>query len=216
MTFDLFSALIDSRTGGSATSARLADERGWAVGGEVLYDVWDARNKASRAGPDQLGALCRAQPARAGRRLRRARARRRRGRPAGFGGQLAAVARRRRRAPALADRHPVGVLSNVDDDVFAGTKVAGFVDGDAVLTSERLGAYKPSPQIYRRARERAGGHLVHIATSARDVRGALEAGIQVIRVRRPGHRLDPDGPTPAVEVDDLAAVVAALEEAPGP
>ena len=36
-------------------------------------------------------------------------------------------------------------------------------------------------------------------TSARDVRGALEAGIDVIRLRRPGHRLDPSGPAAAPE-----------------
>ena len=43
-----------------------------------------------------------------------------------------------------------------------------------------------------------------MATSARDVRGALEAGIDVVRLRRPGHRIDPDGPAPALEAGDLA------------
>ncbi len=114
--------------------------------------------------------------------------------------------------PALAARHRVGMLSNVDDDLLARTKIAGLLTDDTVLTSQRLGAYKPSPQIYRRARERAGGELVHVATSARDVRGALEAGIEVIRLRRPGHRLDPDGPKPQVEVDDIAGVAVALDE----
>ncbi|WP_219418570.1 hypothetical protein [Pseudonocardia nigra] len=104
------------------------------------------------------------------------------------------------------------MLSNVDDGLFARTKVAGLVADDAVLTSQRLGVYKPSPQVYRRARERAGGELVHVATSARGVRGALEAGIRVIRLRRPGRRLDPDGPTPPVEVDGIAGVAAALDE----
>jgi 2-haloacid dehalogenase len=111
----------------------------------------------------------------------------------------------------LARSHRVGVLSNVDDDLFARTRVAGLVADDGVLTSERLRAYKPDPLLYRRAQERAGGELVHVATSARDVRGALEAGVPVVRLRRPGHRLDPTGPTPRREADDLAGVAALLD-----
>src|SRR4051812_50160188 len=48
VTFDLFSALIDSRTGGSAALAALAAAHGWDVAGTELYDDWDARNKASQ------------------------------------------------------------------------------------------------------------------------------------------------------------------------
>ena len=95
------------------------------------------------------------------------------------------------------------MLSNVDDDVFARTRVAPLVADDDVLTSERLRAYKPHPDIYRRARERAGGALLHVATSARDVRGAMEAGIDVdppappgppAGPRRPGARARGGGP----------------------
>jgi 2-haloacid dehalogenase len=100
----------------------------------------------------------------------------------------------------------------VDDDVFARTKVATLVDDDDVLTSERLQAYKPGPEIYRRAVERAGGALVHVATSARDVRGALEAGIDVIHLRRPGHAVDPSGPRPRRQATDLAELSALLDD----
>ena len=48
VTLDLFSALIDSRAGGSAVLGGLAAERGWAVDGGRLYDEWDRRNKASQ------------------------------------------------------------------------------------------------------------------------------------------------------------------------
>jgi 2-haloacid dehalogenase len=43
VTLDLFSALIDSRTGGSAALARITDGPG-----ERLYDAWDAAYKASQ------------------------------------------------------------------------------------------------------------------------------------------------------------------------
>jgi 2-haloacid dehalogenase len=117
--------------------------------------------------------------------------------------------------PGLAARFRVGVLSNVDDAVFARTRVAPLVDDDAVLTSERLHAYKPSPELYRRARERAGGRLVHVATSARDVAGALSAGITTVRLRRPGHELDPAGPRPRHEVGGLAELGPVLDALTG-
>jgi 2-haloacid dehalogenase len=210
VTFDLFSALIDSRTGASRVLAGIAAEHGWRIDGERLYDEWDRRNKASQrdepewipfaehcsrslaATYDELGLT---------------------GRPAADAALLLGsvsgwplwpdVAEG---LPALARRHRVGILSNVDDDVFARTQVAALVRDDAVLTSERLRAYKPHPEIYRRALDRADGQLLHVATSARDVRGALEAGIDVVRLRRPGHRLDPDGPAPTHEAADLAGL----------
>jgi hypothetical protein len=57
-----------------------------------------------------------------------------------------------------------------------------------------------------RALGQVGGRLRHVATSARDVRGALEAGVDVVERRRPGHRLDPDGPAPQQVAADLAEV----------
>jgi 2-haloacid dehalogenase len=71
------------------------------------------------------------------------------------------------------------------------------------LTSEEVGAYKPHRAFYAAARDRFGRDLVHVAASARDVRGSLEASLRVVRVLRPDHRLDPDGPVPELEVDDL-------------
>ncbi len=209
VTLDLFSALVDSRTGGSAALARITG----GPGGR-LYDVWDAANKASQrdlatwvpfaehcrraltAAYADLG-IDRDPDADTGRLLD----------SVGDWPLWPDVAEG---LPALAARARVGVLSNVDDAVFARTRVAPLVADADVLTSERLHAYKPGPEIYLRARERAGGRLVHVATSARDVRGALAAGIDVIRLRRPGHRLDPEGATPLVEAADLRRVARLL------
>ena len=209
VTLDLFSALIDSRTGGSAALARITGSPG-----ERLYDVWDAANKASQRDESTWVPFAE--------HCRRALA----GAYAELGIDRDADADTTALLdsvgewplwpdvtgglPALAARGPVGVLSNVDDAVFARTRVAPLVDDAHVLTSERLRAYKPAPELYLRARERAGGRLVHVATSARDVRGALAAGIEVIRLRRPGHRLDPEGQTPQVQAADLFEVARLL------
>jgi 2-haloacid dehalogenase len=209
VTLDLFSALVDSRTGGSAALARITGGPG-----ERLYDVWDAANKASQRDLSTwvpFAEHCRRALAVAYADLGVARD------PDADTGRLLEsvgdwplwpdVAEG---LPALSVRCRVGVLSNVDDAVFARTRVAPLVDDADVLTSERLRAYKPAPEIYLRARERAGGRLLHVATSARDVRGALAAGIDVVRLRRPGHRLDPEGATPRVEAAGLPEVARLL------
>lgn len=213
MTFDLFSALVDSRAGAAVVLDRLAAERGWQRRGVDVYDAWDTRNKriqrdctgwvpyadlAHEALVETYAAL--GLPGDAGQDL---------------GQVLAAlpdwplwpdVAHG---LPALARHYRLGLLSNVDDELFRRTRAAAYVDHDLAMTSQRLRAYKPDPRIYRRALQ-ALGPMVHVATSARDVRGSLEAGIPVVRLRRPGHQLDPAGPEPAFQaahVDDLEALI---------
>jgi 2-haloacid dehalogenase len=210
VTFDLFSALIDSRMGGSAVLDGLGHARGWPVDGGTVYDIWDVRNKASQRDEAEwipFAEHCRRSLAATYAEL-------------GLAGDADADVVVLLRSvgdwplwpdvaddlPRLVARNRIGILSNVDDGVFARTKVAALVADDAVLTSERLRAYKPGPDIYRHARDRAGGQLVHVATSARDVRGALEAGIDVIHLRRPGHAVDPAGPVPGRTAADLAEV----------
>ena len=213
VTFDLFSALIDSRAGGSAAFASLAGRHAWPVSGEQLYDAWDPRNKvaqrdvggwapwretASQALAAAYDALSLTGDA--------------------VEGVEALVAS----LPdwplwpdvavglgVLAEHARIGLLSNVDDDLFTRTAASPLVDHEVALTSERLGASKPHPEIYQRALEQFGP-LTHVATSARDVRGALEAGIPVIHLRRPGHTLEADGPRPTAAVSSVGELPAVL------
>lgn len=216
VTFDLFSALLDSRTGGSAAFDRMARAAGWPTTGMQLYDRWDTRNKAAQS--DCLSWVPWREPA--------SRALAQTYTLLGLDGDVTADIETLVESmsdwplwPDAADglrilgtEHRVGLLSNVDDEVFRRTAAAELVDHELVLTSQRLQAYKPHAAMYQRALETVGS-MVHVATSARDVRGALEAGIPVVRLRRPGHALDPDGPRPAYEVatvHDLPGLIADL------
>jgi 2-haloacid dehalogenase len=220
VTFDLFSAATDTRTGAGRTFARIAGERGWTVSGAEVYDAWDGHNKAlqreARA-PTTFTEVSREA-------LRRAYA------DLGLdatraGDDLAELHATVGDWPlwpdvedglrAVAEVARIGLLSNVDDHLARRTRAAALVDPDLVLSSQRLGAFKPDPAIYRAAVAAvAPERLVHVAASGRDVRGALEAGITAIRLVRPGHTVDPDGPAPPVEVEhagDLPQALAALD-----
>jgi len=87
--------------------------------------------------------------------------------------------------------------SNVDDALLARTRLASLpLVSDLVITSERVRQYKPNPGLYHTAHRIAGPFFVHVAASARDVRGALQAGVDTIR-------LDPAGPRPTHQVTGL-------------
>lgn len=212
VTFDLFSALIDSRSGAASALAGIGAQRGWRLSAAAVYDEWDARNKASQKSTVEwlpFAEHCRRALVDTYRALE-------------LGGDPDVDADRLLGSlpdwplwpdvpdalAALRPDHRLGVLSNVDDALFARTRVAPLVDPVDALTSERLHAYKPHPQLYRRAL--AAGVDVHVPASARDTRGALEAGMAVVRVRRPGHHVDPAGPQPGREVADLSELPAAL------
>jgi 2-haloacid dehalogenase len=208
VTFDLFSALIDTRTGAAKTFAEIAGQRGWELSGEAVYDTWDRHNKAlqreARAPQSFVevsGAALRAAYADLGLD------------PGAAEADLARLHGTIEEWPLWPDAEEgvrrvaelarVGLLSNVDDHLATRTRAAGLVDPALLLTSQRLGAFKPDPAIYQAAVAAAApDSLVHVAASARDVRGALEAGIAVVRWARPGHVVDPDGPPPDVEVTE--------------
>jgi len=101
----------------------------------------------------------------------------------------------------------LGVLSNVDDDLFAATRKRLAVAFDWVVTAEQVRAYKPAEAHFREARRRIGNaRWLHAAQSRfHDVAPARALEIPVAWVNRKG---EPSGagPTPDFEVPDLASL----------
>jgi len=92
----------------------------------------------------------------------------------------------------------LGILSNVDDDLLAGTRRHFTIDFDLLVTAEQVGAYKPAPAHFTVARQRiAGARWLHAAQSHfHDVVPARALGIPVAWINRqrqvPAHRVHPD------------------------
>lgn len=97
-------------------------------------------------------------------------------------------------------------LAVVEDQL----RFAGIRDRFAhVVSADEVRRLKPAPEPYRHAAQRAGtdpAGLRLVAAHAWDVAGALAVGCAAAFVKRPGLTLDPEGPRPDVEGDDLVEV----------
>jgi 2-haloacid dehalogenase len=121
----------------------------------------------------------------------------------------------------LARRYRLGILSNIDDDLFAATAPGLGVRLDLLVTAEQVGAYKPAPAHFEEGLRRSGlaaDEVLHVAQSLfHDIVPARALGWRTAwvnrRAGRPGSGATPaaDG-LPDIEVPDLAAFAALLEE----
>jgi len=92
----------------------------------------------------------------------------------------------------LKTRYRLAVLSNVDDDLFAGTRPHLGVELDEVITAQQAQSYKPSLKIFELALNRinAPAHRVlHVGQSIyHDVIPAQALGLATVWVNRPSAR----------------------------
>ena len=106
----------------------------------------------------------------------------------------------------------LGILSNIDDDLLAGTRQHLDVDFDLLVTAEQVRSYKPAPHHFNRALEYLGGErdgLLHVAQSYfHDVRPACTLGIRTVWVNRLQEEVPAGGPRPLAIVADLDEAVA--------
>jgi 2-haloalkanoic acid dehalogenase type II len=90
--------------------------------------------------------------------------------------------------------YSLGILSNVDDDLLAGTRCHFTVTFDLIVTAQQVGSYKPTHRHFIEARQRLGDkRWLHAAQSYfHDVIPARALGIPVAWINRK-HELASDG-----------------------
>ena len=115
----------------------------------------------------------------------------------------------------LRRRYRLGIISNVDDDLFAGSARQLGGRFDWIVTAESVRSYKPSLNNFERALERIGlprDQLLHVAQSRyHDIEPAHSLGLATVwvnrRGRRPGSGATPSSSAePDLEVPDLATL----------
>lgn len=90
----------------------------------------------------------------------------------------------------LKARYRLGVLSNIDRDLFAGTARHFPVSFDFVITAEEVGSYKPAPGHFNRLLEQhaTSDRVLHVAQSLfHDGTAAERHDIAFVWINRYGH-----------------------------
>ncbi|HJQ98532.1 MAG TPA: haloacid dehalogenase type II [Candidatus Polarisedimenticolaceae bacterium] len=118
---------------------------------------------------------------------------------------------------ALKTKYELGVISNVDDDLFAGSSRQLGDPFSWVITAQQVRSYKPSVENFERAFETIGvprDRILHVAQSLfHDVEPAKRLGLSTVWVNRRAGK-EGGGATPAslavpdLEVEDLATLAA--------
>lgn len=115
----------------------------------------------------------------------------------------------------LATRYRLGIVSNVDDDLFTRTTTHLHTDFDWIVTAQQVGSYKPAPAHFREMAMRSGipvNRTLHVAQSLfHDIAPASALGYATVHVNRPS-RAGGSGATPPADarpdatVPDMAGV----------
>jgi len=223
VTFDVYSALYDARTGLARTVEAFFRSRGISGNAQDVARIWREKQRSFL----QLVNSLDREPA-SNRRAIEASARYalRRVRPAlsdeevreltsGWEGlppwpEAAGVLEEVRRRPLI-----LGTLSNGDASMLSALLTNLPVRFDHIISTEG-GRFKPHPSAYRKALEILGvaaGDLLHVAGSGTDAVGATAAGIQTVWINRMNDEVDDLRFAPAHQAPDLRGVIDVLDAA---
>ena len=109
----------------------------------------------------------------------------------------------------LARSHRLAIVSNIDDDLLARTRLPAGID--LICTAERARGYKPDGTLFRYLIEHAGVGLPEILHAGQsqftDMVGGKPLGLTVAWINRRGVVLDPSVPKPDVTLSDVASLL---------
>lgn len=127
---------------------------------------------------------------------------------------------------ALQTKYHLGIISNIDRDLFAATQAHLQVTFAELFTAQDAQAYKPALTVFEQALAGypyAHHEILHVAQSLfHDVTPARQLGLQTVWVNRRHHRpgwgaTPPSHSLPHLEVPDLASLARlALGHGPSP
>ena len=111
----------------------------------------------------------------------------------------------------LRRRYRLGILSNADDDFLVPCLERNGLDFELIVTSERVGFYKPHEAIFQSFAEAVGvsnDEVFYVGDSPfADVLGAKRAGMRVAWVNRHGAKLREGAPSPDHEIASLEGLL---------
>ncbi|HST77371.1 MAG TPA: haloacid dehalogenase type II [Verrucomicrobiae bacterium] len=220
ITFDCYGTLIDWETGMLAALRPLFCRNGKIVSDEKLLEIYGEAEAEVEAGPYQRYRTVLSETVQA------------MGRALGVditaqdGRQFAASVALWEPFPdtvaclqALARRYKLGIISNIDDDLFAGTQRKLEVKFDLIVTAEQVQSYKPSLRNFQEALRRSGlnkDEILHAGQSVyHDIVPASFLGIKNVWVNRPSIRpgagaAKPASAQPQFEVQNLKELLALM------
>ncbi len=203
LTFDCYGTLIDWETGILAGLRGSLAEHGIVPSDDELLERYSRAEAAAEAGPYLryrevltcgLREVCRSygvEPTEAA--------------TAAFGGSVPGWPAFADSADALARlkaRFRLGVITNCDDDLFAGSNARLGVEFDWIVTAQSLGSYKPDPRNFTIALERIGlprERILHVAQSLfHDHVPARRLGLSTVWIDR-RHGRPGSGATPPAD-----------------
>jgi 2-haloacid dehalogenase len=212
LSFDIFGTLIDTPAGTDCVFRSILDDAGGrGLDASAFWEHWEARNIAHYREPYRLYKdICRLSLQETFDRF------------GVRGGDGSLIQRYFEAFPrfelypdvlpsleALAPHRRLAVVSNIDDDLLAATRLGR--EFDLVCTAEKAGGYKPDGRLFRYLVDRAGVGLEKILHSGQsqftDLVGGKPLGLTVAWINRRGLALDPSVPRPDFVVPDIASLL---------
>ena len=215
LSFDVFGTLFRSRDGAYPTFASILRDSGAAdVDVKQFEDFWETRNIAHYREPYRsYKQICEASLAEAfahfGVRGRSGLIQRYFDAYAGFELYPDVVPT----LDALGRTHRLAIVSNIDDDLLAATRLTR--DFDLVCTAERARGYKPDGTLFRYLLEHAGVAKQEILHSGQsqftDLVGGKPLGLTIAWINRRGVELHASVPRPDFVFPDIASLTRLLD-----